>query len=110
MKGRRTEGTVQLAFMVDEDGRPKDPVVLSADPPGGLDRYAVMTVKRWRYKPETVGGDPVVSGPVSVVVDFADARFRETHRSLVMSRRSWHRIDRRFEDPSPFEDWEDDDF
>ena len=91
LKGQRIEGRVEVAFMVDEKGRPKDPVVLAAERPGELDRYAVMTIKRWRYKPTTVAGEPVTAGPVSVVVDFADARFRETNRTLLMSRRDMGR-------------------
>jgi protein TonB len=87
LKGQRIDGRVEVAFMVDERGRPRDPVVLAAERPGEFDRYAVMTVKRWRYKPTTVAGKPVPAGPVSVVVDFADARFRETNRTLLMSRR-----------------------
>lgn len=92
LKGQRTDGRVEVAFMVDENGRPRDPVVLAADRPGKFDRYAVMTVKRWRYKPVTVSGKPVAAGPVSVVVDFAEARFRETNRTLLMSRRDLGRM------------------
>ncbi len=103
LKGQKTEGRVELAFMVDENGRPRDPVVLAADHPGEFDRYAVMTVKRWRYKPVTVAGKPVIAGPVSVVVDFSDARFRETNRTLLMSRRQIRRIGGRgrYEPPWP---------
>jgi TonB family protein len=103
LKGQRVDGRVEVAFMVDEHGRPRDPVVLAADRPGEFDRYAVMTVKRWRYKPVTVAGKPVPAGPVSVVLDFAEARFRETNRTLLMSRRDLGRMAGRgrYEPPWP---------
>ena len=103
LKGQRIDGRVEVAFMVDENGRPRDPVVLAAERPGEFDRYAVMTVKRWRYKPTTVAGKPVPAGPVSVVVDFSEARFRETNRTLLMSRRDIGRMAGRgrYEPPWP---------
>jgi len=104
LKGQRVDGRIEVAFMVDENGRPKDPVVLGADRPGKLERYAVMTVKQWRYKPETVAGLPVVAGPVSVIVDFSDARFRETNRTLLVSPREYGRFGRRGAYPSPWPD------
>lgn len=102
LKGQKVDGRIEVAFMVDENGRPKDPVVLGADRPGKLERYAVMTVKQWRYKPETVAGKPVIAGPVSVIVDFADARFRETNRTLLVSRREYGRFGRRGTYQSPW--------
>ena len=102
LKGQRVDGRVEVAFMVDKNGRPKDPVVLGSDGPAKLERYAVMTVKQWRYKPETIAGKPVIAGPVSVIVDFADARFRETNRTLLVSRREYGRFGRRGAYQSPW--------
>jgi TonB family protein len=67
-------GLVRLSFVVDEKGRPQDIEILEADPPTIFDRAARGTVKKWRYKPETVAGKPVESQPLEVVIDFDPRR------------------------------------
>ncbi len=72
--GAGVAGLVRLSFVVDEKGRPKDIQILEAEPPTVFDRAARGTVKKWRYKPETIAGKPVRSQPLEVVIDFDPRR------------------------------------
>ena len=63
-------GEVIVEFLVDEDGRPRKPEVIESNPPGAFDRYALATIKDWRYQPDRVDGQAVVSGPVRQVLRF----------------------------------------
>ncbi len=72
--GAGVPGLVRLSFVVDKKGRPKDIEVIEAEPPQIFDRAARGTVKRWRYKPETVAGKPVRSPPMEVLIDFDPRR------------------------------------
>jgi TonB family protein len=65
-----SSGVVVLEFMVSEKGKPFDVGVVSADPKGVFERHAVATIKRWRYQPDAVGGEPVASGPVRQAIRF----------------------------------------
>lgn len=45
------EGWVELEFIVDRDGQPRDIVVVGAQPAGAFDRSATHAVARYRYEP-----------------------------------------------------------
>jgi TonB family protein len=72
--GAGAAGQVRVSFVVDKKGRPQDIAIVEADPPQIFDRAARNTVRKWRYKPETVGGKPVSSGPLEVLIDFDPRR------------------------------------
>ena len=50
------EGWVELEFIVDREGRPRDVVVTDAVPSGTFDRAAANAVERSRYEPFVVDG------------------------------------------------------
>ena len=56
---REIEGYVILRFTVTETGSVADPEVLRSDPPGMFDSAALRTVLKWKYRPQTSGGQPV---------------------------------------------------
>ncbi|MDZ4811624.1 MAG: energy transducer TonB [Pseudomonadota bacterium] len=58
-KKRRTEGWVELQFLVGVDGVPRQIEVLRAQPPSMFDRAAVRAVSRWKFKPAERGGASV---------------------------------------------------
>ncbi|MGH9526374.1 MAG: energy transducer TonB [Terriglobales bacterium] len=64
----RVQGTVVLSLIIGTDGRAHDIEILQ--PLGlGLDDVAVQAVRRWRFWPETVGGQPV-QVPAKIEVHF----------------------------------------
>jgi len=75
-------GAVVLEFMVSEKGKPIDPRVVDSEPPGVFDRYALATIKRWRYKPDTVNGAVEMTGPVRQVLRFDAGRRPESQPSV----------------------------
>jgi periplasmic protein TonB len=58
-KKRRTEGWVELQFLVGVDGVPKQIEVIRAQPPGMFDRAAIRAMSRWKFKPAERDGQPV---------------------------------------------------
>lgn len=58
MKKRKIQGTVHVLFIVDKDGRVKEPRVQKSDNPA-FDAPALGAVKRWRFEPGKVGGEAV---------------------------------------------------
>ncbi len=58
---RGTEGWVVVQFNVLKSGQvdPKSVIVVESQPPGVFDRAAINAVKRWKYKPKVVNGQPV---------------------------------------------------
>ncbi|MFU8821946.1 MAG: TonB family protein, partial [Gammaproteobacteria bacterium] len=54
--GQGIEGWVELEFIVDREGRPRDIVVTDAVPSGTFDRAAANAVERYRYEPFVVDG------------------------------------------------------
>ena len=54
--GQGIEGWVELEFIVDREGRPRDIAVADASPPGTFDRAAANAVARNRYEPSVVDG------------------------------------------------------
>ncbi|HUH00326.1 MAG TPA: energy transducer TonB [Gammaproteobacteria bacterium] len=51
-----TEGWVELEFVVDRDGRPRDITVAAAEPEGAFERAATTAVTRYRYEPFVLDG------------------------------------------------------
>lgn len=57
---RGIEGWVIVEFSVDRLGRVQAPRVLESQPSGVFDRAALNALKRYKYKPRVVDGEPVV--------------------------------------------------
>lgn len=58
-KKRRTEGWVELQFLVGADGVPRDIEVVRAQPSGMFDRSAIRAMSRWKFKPAERDGKPI---------------------------------------------------
>jgi len=58
LKKRKLQGTVYIVFIVDKEGRVREPRVQKTDHPG-FDAPAMNAVKKWRFNPGKVGGQPV---------------------------------------------------
>lgn len=56
---QRVEGWVLVEFTIGTEGQVKDPRVVQADPPGVFDESALSAVQRFRFRPRTVGAQPV---------------------------------------------------
>ena len=52
-------GDVRVKYTVDTDGRVRDAAVTSSNPAGVFDEVALAAVRRWRFKPYEVDGQPV---------------------------------------------------
>ncbi len=62
-------GQVTVGFTIDASGATRDIHVISSDPPRLFDDAATEAVRRWRYQPVTVNGQPT-SVPVRMIVRF----------------------------------------
>jgi protein TonB len=58
-RARRQEGFVEVEFTVAEDGKVRDIRVIRSDPPGVFERAAERSVRRWRFEPHRVQGEPM---------------------------------------------------
>jgi protein TonB len=56
-----TEGAVTVEYTVDESGAVRDPRVLESSPKGLFDEATLDALRRWRYRPKLVDGEPVAS-------------------------------------------------
>lgn len=56
---REITGEVVLKFLVDEQGEVKKATVVSAEPKGVFEDSAVSAVKKWRFEPGRMDGEPV---------------------------------------------------
>jgi TonB family protein len=64
---QRIQGSVMFGAVVLPDGTVGETVLVrSLDPLYGLDQIAEATVKKWRFRPATRGGEPV---PIYVVIE-----------------------------------------
>ena len=64
----KTQGMVMLLLVVGRDGRPYD-IRVGQSLGMGLDEKAMEAVKRWRFRPATLNGQPVATR-IAVQVDF----------------------------------------
>ena len=53
------EGSVDLSFTVDPEGKVTDVIVDHSEPSDIFDRAAALAVRRWRYEPKLLSGTPV---------------------------------------------------
>jgi len=53
------EGTVTLAFLINQQGEVEDPEVVEADPEGWFEELALASVRQWRFRPAQYEGRPV---------------------------------------------------
>jgi periplasmic protein TonB len=67
---RGIEGWVQLRFTVTSAGTVKDVEVEKAEPANYFEQAAVNAVSRYKYKPSVVGGKPVETTGVRVILQF----------------------------------------
>lgn len=77
------EGQVILLGIIHSDGSVGDLTVFSSTAPGfGFEAAAIATVKRWRYKPSRLSGQPVpVYFTVEIDFSFPEARSPDSVRS-----------------------------
>lgn len=68
-RANRTEGFVELRFTVTEAGTVENPEVLRASPQGVFERAALRAVRKWKYQPQVVDGEP------RAVVTYTRVRF-----------------------------------
>ncbi|MEC9164168.1 MAG: energy transducer TonB [Pseudomonadota bacterium] len=68
-KGR--EGWVRLSYVIDEEGRVKDPVVEDFFGSPSFKRSALSAVKKWQYNPAIKDGEPTQQCHQAVQMDFA---------------------------------------
>ena len=68
-KGR--EGWVRLSYIIDEEGRVKDPVVEDFFGSPSFKRSALSAVKKWQYDPAIKDGEPTQQCHQAVQMDFS---------------------------------------
>lgn len=65
-------GKVIIRFLVDKDGRVRQPMVIEATPRGVFDKSVLDAIRRWRFKPGMYEGAPVptwVEAPLKFDLD-----------------------------------------
>ena len=67
---RGIEGWVVVEFTIDPTGKVVDPKIVSAEPPRIFDRAALRAIKKWKYKPKVVDGEPVERPGVQTKLTF----------------------------------------
>lgn len=84
-RARREEGTVQLRLQVRPDGSVGEVQVQASSGSMRLDRAAIDSVKRWKFRPATRGGQAVESWatvPITFGLKRGDRRRGHDHNSL----------------------------
>jgi TonB family protein len=64
------EGWVQMSYVIDEDGRVKDPVIEDASGNKSFNKEAIKAIKKWRFEPALKNGAPTQQCHQSVQFDF----------------------------------------
>lgn len=67
----RRQGWVELNFVVTEEGKVIEPVVEASSGSRSFERAAIDTVKRWRYEPALLNGEPIEQCKTAVRISFA---------------------------------------
>ena len=67
---RGREGWVRLSYVIDEEGRVKDPVVEDFFGSPSFKRSALSAVKKWQYDPAIKDGEPTQQCHQAVQLDF----------------------------------------
>lgn len=68
---KRQQGWVRLNYVVTEQGDVVEPVVEASSGSPAFERAALNTVKRWRYEPAMLNGEPIQQCKTSVLISFA---------------------------------------
>lgn len=67
---RGVEGWVHLRFTITEAGTVKDAEVVAAEPERYFEEAALNAVRRYKYKPKIVDGEPIERPGVEVIISF----------------------------------------
>tara|TARA_Y100000296_G_scaffold59483_1_gene68682 strand:+ start:1595 stop:2731 length:1137 start_codon:yes stop_codon:yes gene_type:complete len=81
MRGR--EGWVKLSYVIDEEGRVKDPVIDDFFGHKAFKRSALSAVKKWKFEPAIKDGQPTQQCHQSVQMDFAIANQTGASRKFI---------------------------
>jgi TonB family protein len=65
------QGWVALEFVVSQQGRVEDPVVIASAPEGYFEAAALEAVSKWTYEPEIRDGAAISSPGIRVLIRFA---------------------------------------
>ena len=68
---KRQQGWVELNYVVTKDGEVVEPVVEASSGSRAFERAAINTVKRWRYEPALLDGEPIQQCKTRVRISFA---------------------------------------
>lgn len=64
------EGFVDIEFSVSKTGRVVDPRIIYAEPSSIFNHYALRAVRKWKYKPLVVDGEPLERQGLRVRIKF----------------------------------------
>ncbi|MGX9419088.1 TonB family protein [Vibrio sp. RC27] len=67
---RRIEGYVIVSFDISESGRPINIKVVEEQPKRIFNREAIKALKRWKYQPKMVNGNPIAQHDQKVKLEF----------------------------------------
>lgn len=64
---RGIEGWVQVEFVINEQGRVVNPIVVDAYPSSIFNRAAIRAISRWKFNPKVIAGEVVEQRAVQVM-------------------------------------------
>jgi protein TonB len=67
---RGIQGWVELGFTISVAGTVKDPVVLASHPGSIFNKEALRAIRKWKYNPKIVNGEPVERTGLKVRLKF----------------------------------------
>ncbi|WP_405226465.1 TonB family protein [Lentisalinibacter sediminis] len=87
---RGRAGWVKLSFVVTEEGAVEDPIVEDSSGSPRFEEAALDVVRKWRYEPATLEGQPVQQCQTAMMVRFelepkalgAGKKYRSAHREI----------------------------